>query len=320
MRFLITLLLWSLLINAYAQRQNVYYFKDDGRPAYRDSADFIRVVREPDSGSVFFKLMEYYPNGKPKRLSLTSTISPLTLEGSCVSYYKNGQKKEILNYKKGAFRNEQYYYYPNGKLAEVRNYPDSLNRDAPIFGPRYLITTFNDTTGTELVVNGNGVYKTQNSITKTDVEGKIKNGYKEGNWKITINKDSIHLNELYKQGRLITGTANFKNGDSTNYNEREKLPQFIGGTSAFNNFLARHLRYPSEAYNYRIQGRVNVTFVVERDGSLSDIKIVGPSPDQSLGAEAIRVVKQSPKWLPGMQYGRAVRVKYTVPIVFNLGK
>jgi len=95
----------------------------------------------------------------------------------------------------------------------------------------------------------------------------------------------------------------------------EQLPAFNGD---FNKYLSKAVRYPAIAQENGVQGRVNVTFVVERDGSLTDIKVVGRTFGSGLEEEATRVVKSSPKWTPGRQNGRAVRVQYTVPIVFQL--
>lgn len=97
----------------------------------------------------------------------------------------------------------------------------------------------------------------------------------------------------------------------------EHLPEFPGGVEAFVKFLGSNIRYPKDAREKGIQGRVIITFVVEKDGSLSGNKIVrGVSPD--IDAEALRVLEMSPKWSPGTQKGKAVRVQYSVPISFKL--
>ncbi|WP_158826088.1 energy transducer TonB [Mucilaginibacter lacusdianchii] len=93
----------------------------------------------------------------------------------------------------------------------------------------------------------------------------------------------------------------------------DALPEPIGGTAAWSKFLQRTLRYPST----EAQGRVIISFVVEKDGSLTDITVLkGVSPE--LDNEALRVLKKAPAWKPGIQNGRPVRVKFTVPIVFQL--
>ena len=97
----------------------------------------------------------------------------------------------------------------------------------------------------------------------------------------------------------------------------EQMPSFPGGDAELMKFLNSHIKYPAVAEENGIQGRVVATFVVERDGSLTDVKVI-KSVDPSLDKEAIRVLKSMPKWIPGKQNGSAVRVKYTVPVTFRL--
>lgn len=97
----------------------------------------------------------------------------------------------------------------------------------------------------------------------------------------------------------------------------EQMPSFPGGQSALMSYLANNIKYPVVAQENGVQGRVVVSFVVERDGSITDVQVVR-SVDPSLDREAQRVVKSMPKWIPGKQNGQAVRVKYNVPVSFRL--
>lgn len=97
----------------------------------------------------------------------------------------------------------------------------------------------------------------------------------------------------------------------------EQMPKFPGGDAALIQYLASHTNYPTVAAENGVQGKVYVGFVVERDGSVSDVKILR-SVDPSLDKEAMRVVRSMPKWTPGKQNGSAVRVKFQVPVNFKL--
>ena len=97
----------------------------------------------------------------------------------------------------------------------------------------------------------------------------------------------------------------------------EQMPQFPGGPAALMQFLSSNVKYPKEAFEKGIQGRVIANFVVEKDGSITEARIV-KSVDPLLDAEALRVVGTMPNWAPGTQNGEPVRVKYTVPITFRL--
>ena len=97
----------------------------------------------------------------------------------------------------------------------------------------------------------------------------------------------------------------------------EEMPEFPGGEQALHKFLASNIEYPVIAQENGIQGRVYVKFVVNTDGSITDVEIAR-GVDPSLDKEALRVVRSMPKWKPGKQRGKAVRVSYTVPINFVL--
>ena len=96
----------------------------------------------------------------------------------------------------------------------------------------------------------------------------------------------------------------------------EEMPQYPGGAQALLEFLNQNVQYPEEAEKAGIQGRVIATFVVEKDGSVSNARVV-KSVDPMLDAEALRVINAMPKWKPGKQNGELVRVKYTVPLSFR---
>ena len=101
------------------------------------------------------------------------------------------------------------------------------------------------------------------------------------------------------------------------YEVVEQMPRFPGGDAALMQFLSKNIKYPKEAENAKQEGRVIANFVVEEDGSVSNVKVVhGVAP--LLDAEALRVLGLMPRWEPGQQNGKPVRVKYTVPITFRL--
>lgn len=98
----------------------------------------------------------------------------------------------------------------------------------------------------------------------------------------------------------------------------EQMPSFMGGDlMTFRNWVQSQVRYPQIAQENNISGRVLLMFVVERNGTLTNIQVL-QTPDSSLSDEAIRVLKTSPKWTPGRQRNQTVRVKYTLPIDFRI--
>ncbi len=98
----------------------------------------------------------------------------------------------------------------------------------------------------------------------------------------------------------------------------EKMPSFQGGDlNKFRNWVQERVRYPQIAQENGVSGKVVLSFVVEKDGTLTNIEVL-QSPDRSLADEAVRVLKTSPKWEPGQQRNQPVRVKYTLPVDFRI--
>ena len=101
------------------------------------------------------------------------------------------------------------------------------------------------------------------------------------------------------------------------YDVVEQMPEFPGGMPALIAFLQNNVKYPADAEKQKVEGKVMVSFVVETDGSISDVKVM-KKVFPSLDAEAIRVVKAMPRWTPGKQKGKVVRVHFSLPIAYRL--
>lgn len=120
-----------------------------------------------------------------------------------------------------------------------------------------------------------------------------------------------------KDVKVVAPVPQAVTSDDRTFDVVEQMPEFPGGMRAGLEFMARNLKYPTKAQEAGKQGRVIVQFIVQKDGSLSDLHVLRPV-DPWLDAEAIRVIGSMPKWKPGMQDGQAVAVKYTLPVTFAL--
>ncbi|PXX18902.1 M56 family metallopeptidase [Hoylesella shahii] len=133
---------------------------------------------------------------------------------------------------------------------------------------------------------------------------------------LAMNNTTIRANV---QKKVVKTTKTTKKADASNkvYEVCEQMPTFPGGDAALMKYLSENVKYPALAIKAQEQGRVVVSFTVEKDGAISDVK-VARSVTPSLDAEAVRVVKAMPKWTPGKQGGQLVRVRYNVPVSFKL--
>lgn len=126
-----------------------------------------------------------------------------------------------------------------------------------------------------------------------------------------MNADFFTKNTKHIESYQLAGS------DTIIYDRVDVAPMFQEGVTAFTNYLASNIKYPVADREKKITGKVFISFIVEADGSLSNFNAVR-GPSETMKAEAIRVLASSPKWQPGQLGGKAVRVRYTVPINFAL--
>ena len=115
---------------------------------------------------------------------------------------------------------------------------------------------------------------------------------------------------------FMTSTAQTKKNNMV-YDVVEVMPQYPGGQIAMMKYIMENIKYPKQIMEEGIQGRVTVSFIVEKDGRVSNVRLLR-SVQPALDKEAVRVVKSMPKWTPGKQNGKPVRVRFNLPVMFKL--
>lgn len=124
------------------------------------------------------------------------------------------------------------------------------------------------------------------------------------------------------EGVMVVGYGESKSDNAGDSPEQvfavvEKMPEYPGGQYALSTFIAKTMNYPKIAQESGIQGRVVCSFIINKDGTISETQVIS-GIDPSLDQEALRIIRAMPKWIPGTQKGKAVRVKFTVPVTFSL--
>lgn len=153
-----------------------------------------------------------------------------------------------------------------------------------------------------------GQKKTIENYEKGRLSGQLKTYYPNG---------QLRRDELYRNDSLLSGKCFGSRGQDTSYFKFRVLPQFPGGQPALVKFLVENIKYPKKARRKGIQETVYISFVVEKDGTVTSIIPLNKANDL-LVAEALRIVRQMPPWSPGMEEGQARRVSFTLPIAFRL--
>lgn len=280
----------------------------DGQVQIKDSAEFYRVIlpRDTNSDKNLFMVVDYYKDGKTKMMGKSIDQSyQLPLEGACIEFFPNGHRKSIKNFEGGKLLGDVTAYFPNGKLYLIGSYAKNS---------KLIISKCRDSTGKTLAENGNGhCIKYDHDFKRIYAEGDILNGLEEGVWHGFL-EDSARYICTYEKGISKKGIGYDKKGGKYPFTTTDVvLPHF----DEFSAFLARNIHYPAVAKENDIQGIVYINFAVNKDGQLSDLKIIrgiGSGCDE----EVMRVMKVSSPWVPGYQFGMPVRVPYTLPISFTL--
>lgn len=298
----------SILKNAAA----TYYFKRGLPIAEKDSAEFVRVISTGiDSASKgLYIVKDYYPNGKLMMTGMSITTAyNLKRQGEFISYYPNGNIQSTRSYSKDTLKGTQTYNYPNGRLY----HSDFYNTERK----RFEIAELRDSTGKVLTSNGNGTAIMFDRKFKLVLgEGPVVNGIREGEWRGAVN-DSVTYVCLYKDNKGTTGKSFEKSGVVHEFKEAEIQPNYPGGLDKFYTYLSRNIHYPKIAKKNGVEGKVFLSFIIEKDGTLTNVKVlrgIGSGCDE----EAVRALQESPNWSPGYQYGMAVRVQYNLPVGFAL--
>lgn len=326
MKYLNLIAAFLLSTACFAQQPNVTWLTAEWKiTTIRDSAFFIRTISAPEPGSNMYSYTENFATGEPFMAGKTSKSDVIQNDSGYTMFYPSGGKLCEVDMDQHKLKKETIYY-PNGVLYLVKEYtPGGL-----------LISTCNDSTGRQLIINGNGhfisytpkmegkfstISSYQNFFDLSDEEGSIRNGKKDGIWKSTdlVSKNEYSYNEEYKDGSLVKGQSIDKNGQRYSYTQKWILPSFPGGPEALSNFLLSNIAYPENDRKLGIEGRIYLDIVVEKDGTMSGIKAIKPVSDE-MGKEAIRVIQLIPGWIPATQNGIPVRQEFVMPINFSLTK
>lgn len=317
MRYLLALcgiLTVSFCFAQKAKYQQVFYYDDNGyKVPTVDSAAYIRVINQPDSGSTLFSITDYYRNSKPKLMGKSSTIDPATFEDQCVTYYYNGKRESVLTYTGGRLIGPGYLFYPNGKLHAMVSY-DTLST-VPI-EQNIRITSCMDSSGTTLATDGNGKYVDYNWVAKTvSEEGPLKNGHPDGEWHGNYAGEKVNYVDTYRDGKFVSGVTTTAAGVKYTYTRRQQSPEFKGGDAAFLAYVKRKFKYPT---NLPQKGTTGVlAFTVGKDGQVSNGRFLG-NVSPILAKQIADAVNSSPVWKPGIQNGLPVANSWIVQATFGV--
>ena len=274
-----------------------------------------------ENGTVTGERLEYTPNGLLTAIEQREQTALGIVETKGLPFTGKLAQQPVV-----ASHIRRTTWHSNGQLERVEV------RSVPLPGqpvqPTKLMSQW-DSTGVVFVADGNGqathtqlVTSRRDSTKQTRLveTGLVRDGLREGNWVGRYTDGSYRYDDVYESGRIRGGTSQETVAGVSlppvEYDAVEQNPEPMGGMRVLSAYLGQALRYPEEAQRANVQGTVVVSFIVNTDGSISNVRVikgVGFGCDQ----EAARVVRNMPRWKPGIQRGEPVRVKFNLPIEFK---
>jgi TonB family protein len=291
------LLTLSLGLSASAQQQTqpdsiVYLMNSDTeQSATKEEAKFLRLIVKADSG--MFNVQDYDMNDV-RRLIARTTVGDWDYtkgaQGIVYQYFETGKRQSIKNYKDGKLKGDGMFFYPNGGLYKTEHYK----------GDSIFLKTCYDTSGNILAKEGNGKWIDINMNYAPFAEGPVVNGKRDGIW----TEYESNINHCYENGKSA---------------KLDPQASFPGGDKMFAQYLSKAIRYTDAARQKNVQGRIILTFVIDKNGRPSNVKIVR-GIEATLDRVAINTIQNMPAWTPGIFRGQPVSVQYSVPVDFSTTK
>ncbi|HLS37262.1 MAG TPA: energy transducer TonB [Sphingobacterium bovisgrunnientis] len=319
MKRLFSTILISLLINiVYGQLSfTTLYTKDGKETKEKEQAHYYRELSILENAQVRV-IEKYIQTNKTKLIGTFPNIKDKKFIGQKLEAYENGKIKTKETYSPdGVLIDTAYYYYPNGKLKLAFGYPYKEEKEK-IKVTDTLILVYHDSLGKRHLHNGNGYAEIELSNSTVE-KGNYEKHKRTGKWTGSFMRDKYSFEETYNNGKLISGVTKDSLNKEYFYDDKNyhQPPIYPGDIKAIRTFIANNYKYPKEAINASVKGTVKVSFVIDQEGKMVDMKI-----DEDLGFgtgdAAINVLKRAKKWTPGYMRGVPVRVAYSLPIRLDL--
>lgn len=298
---------------------------------------YYRIIKDYNLNKDSYLVNTHYKSGKIKTESvIADKTAPYKTTGTTTEFYENGKKRSEFNpstdkndfstrnswFENGNLESEiktnektrigtENYYYEDGTIQSIwefdySNYNKKRNRK---------MIQFWDKNKKQLVKDGNGIYLLENK--RSRIKGVVKDYYKDGDWVEEYFETNTVITERYDNGNFILGKRKENDGTQIEYTEIEKQPSPKNGIKDFMSHIQKTFKASNEAVKNKVKGKIFIEFVIEKDGKISDVKLVR-GLGYGLDEEAIRVISNYENWIPGQQKGKNVRVRYSVPIMISL--
>ncbi len=311
MKLKLTLLFLFLLISgSYSQNSTdkTTYLDSLMAETSEGNHKFIKVVKDFYVEKSNYKIYTYYKNNVLKEETTHDLKEFGRPNGEETTYFENGKKQKIVNFKNGFCVGKVTTWYDSGNLQSEGVCVEDNN------DPRghFIMNQFWSEDNKQMIIDGNGSILSK--INPKYIEtGEYKDGYKNGIFEGKNLNNKIIFIENYKNGKFISGTTIADDDSKIVYSEVDKRPNPKKGIKDFYKFIGKKFKSSDEAVKNKVNGKIVIKFVVDKEGDIVE-PIVAKSLGYGLDEEAIRVLLLYGSWIPGEQRGVKVKVLYILPI------
>lgn len=309
-KFLLVFIFFSKFIFGQETNDKIVFLDSLYKETTQDNYYYKRVIKDFAIEKSEYKYLDYYKSDKLKSEKTLSGKDGGYPIGEEIEYYENGNKKSSTLYENKKFNGVHKYWYENGNLMEEGIYinDDSSNKTT------YKLINYWNKKGTQTIVDGNGFFDDLSDY--FNEKGVYKDGFKDGKWTGKSEKLNFSYEEIYKNGKLISGVSTDNDGTTNEYTELETRPEPKKGITDFYKYIGKNFSYTKQAEKLNIKGQILLSFVIDKEGKIVEIKVL-KGLGCGLDEEAIRVLSSYGNWNPAQQRGRKVRCSYTIPIKLN---
>jgi antitoxin component YwqK of YwqJK toxin-antitoxin module len=271
---------------------------------------YYRIIKEYNTDKDNYQVTDYFKSGKVQMEGTFSDKDAKLKMGAFTYYYENGNKQSAVNYGKPGYIGKYAYWYENGNKQLEGEYLETKTG----ISSELKIDQYWNPEAKQIVIDGNGYFEESDNFFYA--KGNIKNGLRDGTWVGNNKKAPFSYTEKYENGKLISGLSIDSDNVEHHYTELETKPIPKRGIEHFYQYIGKNFNVTRESEKNNIYGKLISTFIVEKDGTIVDIKII-KSLGFGLDEELIRVLSECPAWTPGEQRGIKVRVLYSIPITIQ---
>lgn len=290
MKNVLIIFLFSISFCLKAQDTLYTYFDSDWEEVSAENAVYSRKAFQNEEKK--WAVIDRFKDGQVQMTGVYKSKKLKKKNGLFTYFYPNGQKKTQKNFLKDKMVGASTSWYESGNIEQKGSYDRKGNKT--------------------------GDWKFWYENGNIDSEGGYQKDERVNSWKWYFENGQLSADESYTDGELVD--FQFWNEDGSRVEgevEALQMPEYVGGMDRLGMYLQENVNYPEMARLSNVQGKVHVNFIVDKNGAVTESKII-KSRHPLLDQEALRVVKEMPNWIPGKQHNRPIRVAYNLPVVFSL--